>query len=101
MKIQYTLFGIKTTHEFPGYAVLVQSSDNSVDRQVVHSHEVCKTYLGAIFIGWRLARLYAELDGKDTHYFIYRGTEAMYWDEPIRSRTIPVTTYRKVAFFSK
>lgn len=100
MKLQYTLFGIKTTHEFEGYTVVIESTGH-IDDQVIHSVEFTKTKAGAVFFGWRLARLYAQLDGSDVSYTIYKGTGECNGDSWVTTRTIPVKTFRKVAFFSK
>lgn len=101
MKLQYNLFGfIPTTHELEGYTVCITSHREN-DPHGVQSWTTALTYLGARFKAWRLARMYAAMDGCDHHYFVYRGTRSTFLksDSPIKCRTIRVT--RQVAFFSK
>lgn len=101
MKLQYNLFGfIPTTHEMEGYTVCITSYREN-DPHGIQVWTPALTYLGAIFTGWRLSRMYALMEGRDHHYFIYAGTESTFLksDQPLRCRTIRVT--KKVAFFSK
>lgn len=98
MKLKYNLFGcIPTTHDLEGFSICI-SSYGKGDPHGSQTWTTAATYLGAIFTGWRLARMYAKLEGQEQFYFIYSGTDYIKTQTPLHTRKIRVT--KTVAFFS-
>lgn len=97
MKLEYTIFGIKTTHEAEGYTVHWWSERGGTD---IGSHNNYTTmfYAWAVYQGWRRARMYARMEGVNNHYAVFKGSEFR-GEYPKRMRTIEV--HKTVAFFSK
>lgn len=100
MKLEFTLFGVEVSIKKPGYSFVI-SSRTLDDEYGSQSWGEAFSYLGARFQAWRLARMYAELEGIDQNFVVYAGTETEEIDvtRPLCLRVVRVTKH--VAFFSK
>ena len=98
MRHNYSLFGINVTIEREAAYSVCVSSCRDGDAHGVQSWYTAATYLGAIHLGWRLARMFAAVEGVDNHYAIWRGVEPTKGEKPLRIKTIQVV--KVVKFFS-
>jgi hypothetical protein len=98
MKTQFNAFGFTVTVEKEGWMFGVSSNPEDGEFYI-EGWDTAFTYLGALFKGWRLARLHAKSDLEEKFIFIYRGTD---WKEnmvPLTCKHLEIK--RRVRFFTK